>query len=174
MTNRRSSRKPAKSKSRRGWALGRLGVLPLRRSELAALGPLPARFLCCFRGLAFLAMAGGSLCHRDTGPSTCEIGLNVIPQSRVATHVAPGFSPARAALKGGATPPETEGFGLKRFAHLWWEKAKGQEKDSGFVDWGETLFEAGRDQQEESISTAHFQYAFLLIKQCVIQRIRRR
>jgi len=35
-------------------------------------------------------------------------------------HVAPGFSPARAALKGGATPPETEGlqsiFGRSRIA----------------------------------------------------------
>ena len=28
----------------------------------------------------------------------------------VTTHVAPGFSPAPAALKGGATPPETEGL----------------------------------------------------------------
>jgi RecQ family ATP-dependent DNA helicase len=33
-----------------------------------------------------------------------------IHQSRVTTHVAPGFSPAPAALKGGATPPETEGL----------------------------------------------------------------
>lgn|GEM_PF-1067776 len=55
-------------------------------------------------------------------------------------------------------------IGLKRFAHLWWEKAKGQEKETLFVDLGGNLFEAGRYQQEESISTAHFQYAFLLIK----------
>jgi DNA polymerase elongation subunit (family B) len=38
---------------------------------------------------------------------------NVFPLARVdieATEVAPGFSPARAALKGGATPPETGGL----------------------------------------------------------------
>jgi glutamate formiminotransferase len=34
----------------------------------------------------------------------------LVPQTRVATHVAPGFSPARAALKGGATAPDTEGL----------------------------------------------------------------
>jgi glutamate formiminotransferase len=33
-----------------------------------------------------------------------------VAQSRVATHVAPGFSPARAALKVGAAAPETEGL----------------------------------------------------------------
>src|SRR5208282_4209431 len=74
MTNRKSSRKPAKIKSRRGRALGRLGVLPLRRSELAALARLNARFLCRFRGLAFLAMAEGSLCYRDTDPSMYHAG----------------------------------------------------------------------------------------------------
>jgi diaminopimelate epimerase len=38
--------------------------------------------------------------------------IDVIPQSRVATHVAPGFSRAPAALKGGATLPETGGLRL--------------------------------------------------------------
>ncbi len=78
------------------------------------------------------------------------------------------------------TEPSTCGIGLcetglKRFAHLWWEKAKGQEKDSGFVNLGEALFEGGRCQQEESISTAYFQYAFLLIKpeEMVITMIRK-
>jgi len=66
-------------------------------------------------------------------------------------------------------------FGLKRFAHLWGEKAKGQEKETLFVDLGGNLFEAGRYQQEESISTGHFWYAFLLIKpeEMVITMIRK-
>jgi hypothetical protein len=51
------------------------------------------------------------LCHRDTEPSTAEVGLCEIK--------------------------------LKRFAHLWWEKAQGQEKDSGFVDLGEPYLKEG-------------------------------
>src|SRR5208337_122585 len=70
----------------------------------------------------FFAVSVGSLfspwleAHCATAalnPSTCEVGLKVIPQSRLAAHVAPGFSPARAALKGGATRPETEGLRVR-------------------------------------------------------------
>jgi hypothetical protein len=111
--------------------LGKLGVLPLRRSELDVPGRLDARLLWRFRELTLLVPAESSLCHRDTGPSTFEIDCEI---------------------------------GLKRFAHLWWEKAKGQEEGTLFVDLGETLFEGGRYQQEESISTSHFQHAFPLIK----------
>jgi diaminopimelate epimerase len=39
--------------------------------------------------------------------------IDLFPQSKVATHVAPGFSPASAALKGGATLPEAEGLRLE-------------------------------------------------------------
>ena len=34
-------------------------------------------------------------------------------------------------------------MGPKRFAYLWWEKVKGEEKDSGFVDSGENYLRWG-------------------------------
>ena len=83
MTSRRSSRKPKKTKLRRGRALGRAGVPPLRRSEPAALGRPPRAFICRFRGPAFLAMAGSSSCWRETEPSTSEIGVFVAVQDRL-------------------------------------------------------------------------------------------
>ena len=43
-------------------------------------------------------------------------------------------------------------IGLKRFAHLGWEKAKGQEKGSEFVDWGKPyLKEGGTSKRKVSV-----------------------
>jgi hypothetical protein len=66
-----------------------------------------------------LGTNGSGLRGGDQGLKARGWGLGaesrrVIPQSGVPTQVAPGFSPAPAALKGGATPPEINGLRCRR------------------------------------------------------------